>query len=48
MKYNQKPYYLILRAEKEKSQYFGELNDIRSSTNRLASDKVEQNNWKKC
>ena len=33
---------LFLRAEKEKSQYFSELNDLRSSTNHLANDKVEE------
>lgn len=33
---------LFLRAEKEKSQYFSELNDLRASTNHLANDKVEE------
>lgn len=32
---------IIPRAEKEKAQYYGELNDMRSSTNRLVNDKVE-------
>lgn len=33
---------LFFRAEKEKSQYFSELNDLRASTNHLANDKVEE------
>ncbi|XP_037042171.1 myosin heavy chain, muscle isoform X14 [Bradysia coprophila] len=33
---------LKAKAEKEKSQYFSELNDLRSSTNHLANDKAAQ------
>lgn len=29
-----------LRAEKEKAQYFGELNDLRASVDHLANEKV--------
>lgn len=32
--------YLYLRAEKEKAQYFGELNDLRASVDHLANEKV--------
>lgn len=32
--------YLYPRAEKEKAQYFGELNDLRASVDHLANEKV--------
>lgn len=33
-------YYFLFRAEKERSQYFGEVNDLRHSLDQLANEKV--------
>lgn len=38
---NQPTHYLLFRrAEKEKSQYFGELTDLRAGVDHLANEKV--------
>lgn len=32
----------LLRAEKEKAQYFGELNDLRAGVDHLSNEKVQR------